>query len=482
MYNQYSLITNQRGAATLVTALILLLAITLVTFTAARTGVTEHRASANDMHAKEAFEVAQAGIEQGIAYLTANMALINSTQAANTTPPRYDGWMRAGAVRWIACGATEYSVPCGDGVNAGSARGVDWRKYNTANYPLANQFIQPTNKYTYTLDLLAQNDPATTPDPENNPVIYITASVTSTDPLAGLNANNPFRVTQIVKGVSALANVAAAPLMVAGTLPTSGNISIWGNPNPPAVFYDATKTTDPLGAGKPLSAWGEDVVTVDGSAQTCVPLDPPSSNSCSKLSRDKPANLNGANALPPGCVDDSANDIRDCFDYASDVPFPSPAGNATSPPYFPEDVFYFTFGVPDSQYLQVKSNMTVLADCSTLPNQPTGWYWITGNCNLPSNNVGGTNTALTGAVNIVVEGDLTFNGNTHYWGLIYMRGAGTVQLNGTATLHGALISDHSISMANGTFDAVYDASALGTGFPTLGRFAKVAGAWIDQAQ
>ncbi|OGT18947.1 MAG: hypothetical protein A2V90_03080 [Gammaproteobacteria bacterium RBG_16_57_12] len=57
---------TQRGAATLVTAVVLLFALSLITVYAAQIGVIEQRISANDYRSKQAIEQAQAGLEQGI--------------------------------------------------------------------------------------------------------------------------------------------------------------------------------------------------------------------------------------------------------------------------------------------------------------------------------------------------------------------------------------------------------------------------------
>ena len=53
----------QNGAATLLVAVVLLIAITLATFFAARVNIEEQRISANDYRAKEAFNAADAGLE-----------------------------------------------------------------------------------------------------------------------------------------------------------------------------------------------------------------------------------------------------------------------------------------------------------------------------------------------------------------------------------------------------------------------------------
>ena len=65
----YRNINRQQGAATLIVALILLVAMTIVTIFAARSAVMEQKIYANELRAKQAFEAAEAGLEFGIAYL-----------------------------------------------------------------------------------------------------------------------------------------------------------------------------------------------------------------------------------------------------------------------------------------------------------------------------------------------------------------------------------------------------------------------------
>ncbi len=62
----------QKGAATLLTSLILLFAITLITIYASRNIVTETQIAANDYRAKQAFEAAYAGLEQVMGDLKSN--------------------------------------------------------------------------------------------------------------------------------------------------------------------------------------------------------------------------------------------------------------------------------------------------------------------------------------------------------------------------------------------------------------------------
>lgn len=64
----YKTFRYQRGGVTLITALVLLVAITLVTIFASRTAVMEQKMTGNEIRAKQAFEAAQAGMEHMMAY------------------------------------------------------------------------------------------------------------------------------------------------------------------------------------------------------------------------------------------------------------------------------------------------------------------------------------------------------------------------------------------------------------------------------
>jgi len=63
------LANRQRGAATLITSLILLVAMTIITIFAARSAIMEQKIFANEFRAKQAFEAAEAGLEYTLAYL-----------------------------------------------------------------------------------------------------------------------------------------------------------------------------------------------------------------------------------------------------------------------------------------------------------------------------------------------------------------------------------------------------------------------------
>lgn len=220
---------KQTGAATLIVAIVLLLAVTIAAFSAARIGVGEQRTSVNQMRANTAFEVAQAGVEYGVSYLGANNPEITSAP-----PAAPGGWVNTGPqARWIACTAADTVLPCGDGSN-------NIYRDGTANTPLpgnwlwytvpAGSLIQTNPAYTYTLHYLTPcfgGCAGATPTPAVNPTVIVVAEASSltADTLAGRAV-----ARQIVRSYPSLARIPDATIVTAGTIGTTGNMNIWGAP------------------------------------------------------------------------------------------------------------------------------------------------------------------------------------------------------------------------------------------------------------
>ncbi len=243
MYTTFHTLTRQRGAATLVVAIILLLGMTMTTFFGARVGVTEQRIAANDVRAKQAMAVAEALVENGIAYLENNKAFINPANdpwtwtwtAANPWNGTY--WLHSdhGGVQWTNCtGST--ALPCGDGTvskftNANRPTGsVGWVRYG----PVPNQ--TPVDN-TYATQVFYVTANYGTSSFFGNirihpyPAIHIIADVKpattggQVDPLAG-----SAQLKQIVQSFP-FAKISAENTVVSlGAMGLSGSYKIWGNP------------------------------------------------------------------------------------------------------------------------------------------------------------------------------------------------------------------------------------------------------------
>ncbi len=513
-----TLLNNQRGAATLVTSLILLLAITLVTFSAARVGVTEQRTSTNDMRAKTAQDVANAGVEYGIAYLNQNHSLMS---VSTVTPA--GGWGLAGSSAgaiWVAC-TNQTAPPCGDGnSNIYNAAGPGFTNWLYFTVPTA-KMVQPSGVYSHALHYLspcATNPCAAPRVPVDNPTVIVVAEATSADTLAGRAI-----ALQVVRSAPSLGRMPQAPIMAAGTVQLSGTLDIWGNATgnlniaaasqpppgtanpvittaasgssatqgsisytpmaPPGSPYTristmtvsaGLSTTTTVTTGTPLSVWTPAGINQQSNATTTrVPF---YSNSNTVLSQSVGNNSTiGPDLLLGERVSAYLADGTICRE-----PFPGQTLTPANPvgcPAIAQDLFSYTFGVSSSRSDEIKNQSVLIADCNTLQNLPPARYWVQGDCAIGNTTIG---TALKPYV-VIVEGNLSINGNnTEIYGLVYVRGNNRdVRING-GTYYGALVSESQIDQANGNIKMVYDATVLMRTSESTGTFRSLSGGWADE--
>jgi len=78
-------LNSQRGAATLLTALVLLVGITLVTLTTSKTVLVEIQIAADNYRASQAVAAANAAMDYGVAYFNGNSALVPTVALPNIT-------------------------------------------------------------------------------------------------------------------------------------------------------------------------------------------------------------------------------------------------------------------------------------------------------------------------------------------------------------------------------------------------------------
>lgn len=232
-------------------------------------------------------------------------------------------------------------------------------------------------------------------------------------------------------------------ITVAGSIGISGAFTVGANPNGG-------------GLGVPLSVWSDDEVSLGGNGATC-----------------------GLEEFRGGYCSDSP--YSDSTLEANDI-LENDAG-------FPPDLLAYTFGVATANFQELKDKAEVLSSCATLPNTgtkvTTGFYWIEGGCTLNGNIEVGS---VAEPVIIVVEnGLIRLTGGPIIYGLVFafetIPGSGGVQIVGTNTVRGAIISNHDIDISGGTFNVRYDADVLANisqdSGPKLSKVEVVPGSWKD---
>lgn len=227
------------------------------------------------------------------------------------------------------------------------------------------------------------------------------------------------------------------PLAAASNVPLGGNYSI-------------ITSSNGGGPGVPVTAWSGNPITPGGSFASCHIGDfdgsaCPSSDALSK---------NGL--IGPDLVG--------------------------SDPDFPDDLFEFLFGVPAAKYQTIQDEAKVVANCSGLGTSSSGLIWVTGDCNLPNNNVGSPENPVM----LVVEGGIQANGDYDFYGMVYLfnlaGGTPTTLFNGNYHIHGALFVHNTMTLTlNGSFVLEYDSEVLDNlkNSPSSRGLARIPGAWSD---
>jgi Tfp pilus assembly protein PilX len=209
----------QQGFATLTVALMISFLATFMTIYAAKVGVMEQRISANESRAEEAFAAAEAGIEEGIAYLRGNRKQI-------------DSW------GWTPCsGHTD--LPCSDGAN--HVYGDTWSFIQNVNQNGPDYTVKLNkDNGSYILHFLRSIDaPA---------VLLVLAEGKSADGSGQALLRQGVYFYLYSNGM----RTPGAPLIAGGDVDLSGSFSASGNP-------DANPTN--------LAVWAGGKVTLGGSTK-----------------------------------------------------------------------------------------------------------------------------------------------------------------------------------------------------------------------
>ncbi len=103
---------RQKGALTMISAVLILILLTELIFYAVQVGVFEQRKSSNELDQKQAFHTADSAIQVAKQFFAANATLVSSNlidQRSDGT----DGWLSADDLRWQECdGITDETHPC----------------------------------------------------------------------------------------------------------------------------------------------------------------------------------------------------------------------------------------------------------------------------------------------------------------------------------------------------------------------------------
>lgn len=430
--------SKQGGYASLTIGVILLFMLSLASIYLTRSGILDIRTSANKARSAQAFASAESTLDAGYAWLSnsKNMSNIGLWATGQTIAVGDERTSNGNAYTATTAGTTGTTAPSHTSGTA-SDGGVSWsyipgyKGWVTCNNNSIPAIIQPlgTDWLCLARSLTLNNSTGT-----ETATFYLATPVSAPNTFFKLIATAAFDgATSLVQqgiyfspGFFPGTPGGPPPLMGAGNIPLNGTFNVVANPNGG-------------GQGVPVSIWSKmSIDNPQGSAKTCHAQD-----------------YNG------GCNNPlSKKDVKgvDIVDY--------------DPSSFPPDMFKFVFGVNTDNYTTVRdnTNTTILSDCSTLGPASTGTYWITGDCVVPSNTTFGSREkpiVLIVASSDTAVSTFRMNANSTFYGLIFGFGpsgnAGSMTMNGGATVYGSIMSNNTTSMGvniNGTFNMIYDTAAM----------------------
>jgi Tfp pilus assembly protein PilX len=432
----------QRGAVSLVIALLLLFGMTLIAFFANRSFIFEQRTSANQYRSTKAFEMAEAGLEWALGKLNESMPLT----AAPSCVPLTSGTNASFRARFINPSAADATHSTG------------WMNVNTAAFPGCR--IDAAGNATCACPTAGQADLGTL-NPEQprfgvrfnavagdaTAVEIISRGCTngnSCDPTATdvptSDATAVVRV--IVKIVPSLPAGPAAALTTGSAAVAGGNLNVINTHAPSNGITIHAGTT---------------VATGSGANVTTLPGTPPRA---SVLDADPTlANLTAAG--------------EDQFFSA----------------FFGQTLTYYRDYDPGVIHISGCS----AADCGQqiMNAIATGLqnprFFVDGDVTFNNGNLGGaTIGSAANPVTIVSNGNMEMRSNLTAYGVFYAATASATENwdfdgSGTATIFGAFISRGNFDKGSGTLNLVYDPSLWGGTAAPTGRLVRVPGSWRDKS-
>lgn len=489
---------HQRGASTLLIAMLLLAILTVASIFATAFGVHEQRTSANEYRHKLVFQAAEAGLNQSIEYLKINTRTMLSTSSG--------GWLFAGAPRWQPCTG---AAPAGMAMDPCMAEPDTTRRAAMYRYvgntsgvlPLSESLPGAANQtFTFTggaaaaggaefattystfatlcrLDISTPT-PRCSLSPSTEGTFYVT--VVSTGALT--NEQSSASVKQSFGTFRLLGATPASPLITSGNAMGLGNAQIIPNP-------------DAGGFGVPVSVWAMGDAVVDGASFATCQMGEWMTNYGVTAPSETDV-LNGVcadctcNGLCPGfgllsgnaksCA--AAKDMiegEDILDVDSNFSEASPQLRDSK--YFPDDMFEYVFTVKwAAATTYLTTNAVVLADCSTLNAASSGLFWFQGgsNCKL-----GGQIGSLQDPVVLVSDDTVELAAGAQFFGVIFITKnspSDALKAAGSPQIYGSVLLDGNAKMS-GNPTIIYNKAVLrniGNSNNFL-RYGPIPGSWSD---
>jgi len=501
---------RQRGAITMFSAVLILILLTEMVIYATHVGLFEQRKSGNEMRQKQAFHAAELGVQHAQGFLLANVLDLA------TNNPAF-GWMSdthissGGTGRWLPCAEADLSDPShpcnGENLDGATPSGTSEPDLRSLTYFYSEDGTDPTP--------IPMDVDAILSEPTETVEVFalmclLDINRLQAQPVVGcLDKDNGavdptyFVITLLARGNSECqvdgdgdVTVCLGEALVAQKLGSYGPVSGNGGPGvpltsrssfPPGGTAEVVPNPNGGGPGVPISTWVNGRTSIDDDpscTQADIPIDPISGS----WSTCEMHEWYGVDIMPT----DYACPTATCSCAASERRISYSDGNTdvlgmdmVVDPFFPCDLFFYTFGEPKSNYLAVKNaqGVQVITDCSVLGPDSAGTIWIDGSVDTCSINANTTIGSPDKPVFLISAANLIrMNGGAKLYGVLFVTDAegtnGEYQSSGTNTIYGAAIIDGLLGSYTGTFQIVYNDNLIGRA-GERGSLGKIYGGWTD---
>ncbi len=502
---------RQRGATTLIVAILMLMILSTVVSFSTSVGVFEQRIAGNENRSRLAQAAAEGALGMAEQYIKANTVNLVSTQTTT-------GWLDPAAMRWQKCidpVPTGQSDPCL--AEADSARRSEMFRYNlngittlnfAATLPTSAQISNTGGSAAFPvttqvsallcrLDTTVPSKPFCSANPANSRVFAVTLVATAN--LTGESANA--QVKETIASYRSIAGAATSPLSASGIVKGLGNAEILTSPNAG-------------GWGVPVSIWSPYDVDISGqgggigSVSTCQLGDylgqVPSEElftTCADGNHSCGCPADSILSGHSGAVKKEGIDILDRDGDQGALPditfFPMEPFDDSNDP-LDDSLFEWIFGknVVEEGHTLVLQNCgssgnkdcakvaleglatQILSDCSSLSAESTGLIWVTGECDLPA-----TVGTPQDPVVLVVEDSMSVSVDTTFFGMLFVRSSdntATFSGSGSVQIFGSVVVEGDVDMS-GHFSIIYSdqiTQAINNS-RVFSRLARLPGSWLD---
>lgn len=391
---------NQKGIASILVTVVILVAATIMVTFANRSIIFDIRSSANEARQKEAFAIAEAGL---------NFAFEKLEQNFTTT---YDGSSSANASASLATILTNSQVGSKTKVDGSGASGTE-----------AGFTVSITDSGASYGGV---------------PIYTVVSTGTTADGTGTAIAHRQVTMVNAFSG-----STPDVPVIVAGAVGTSGNFNIVANPNGGDV------------PGAPVSIWTNDTITASSSSATCHAqfytggqCSNPSGNAENITRGTNPATaITAYNNSYPDLLPNSSNFPSDLFNFLFGVPKAN----------------WEAKKIEAEKKNQTATSCSSVTTAGTSAGNTFPLWWISGNCSLNGGTIGSIDKPVVLVVDdaeFSAQGNTKVFGVVYLFNNPTTGGTPSAQLGGTMEIEGSFVSDVGGNAMQGSYSVVYNPTLM----------------------